>query len=378
MRMWPVSGDTGEGQHMRVGRFAGISVALAAFALAGLAVVSAGDQEKAAGEKKDEKKEVKRAVIVERGGAGDTRGPAIAWTMAGGPGPRIGVSVRDSGGSGTPAGGPTGAVVDDVTEDGPAAKAGFKSGDLVTTFDGEKVRGARHFARLVEETPPGRTVKVGVIRDGKPVDLTVAPADTRDRLLVGPGAFAWRSDDGLEWQDLGELPGDLRVKIHRDVEESVRKELEKHRDAIEKESGKAAEELRHELRTLPREGFEMPAVPPMEHFEVLMGRPRLGVGIQDLTPELAQHFGAKQGVLVNAVTPDSAAARGGIKVGDVITTVDGTAVEDSALLRRQLWKRDEATEVTIGLVRDRKELSVKVKLDDPASGSRERVRKYRT
>ena len=365
---------------MKVGRFAGISVALAAFALAGLAVVSAGGQEKAAGEKKDERKEVKRAVIVERGGPGDTRGPAIAWTMAGGPGPRIGVSVRDSGGSETPAGGPTGAVVDDVTEDGPAAKAGLKSGDLVTTFDGEKVRGARHFARLVEETPPGRTVKVGVIRGGKPVDLTVAPEEARDRLLVGPGAFAWRSDDGREWQDLGELPGDLRVKIHRDVEENVRKELEKHRDAIEKESGKAAEELRHELRMLPPEGFrfEMPAVPPMEHFEVLMRGPRLGVGIQDLTPELAQHFGAKQGVLVNTVTPDSAAAKGGIKVGDVITTVDGTAVEDGAVLRRQLWKRDEATEVTIGLVRDRKELSVKVKLDDPASGSRERVRKYRT
>lgn len=365
---------------MRVGRFAGIGVTLAAFTVAGLAVVSAGGQEKAAGEKKDEKKEVKRAVIVQRGGPGDSHGPAIAWMTGGGPGPRIGVSVRDSGDGKGPAGGPTGAVVEDVAEDGPAAKAGFKSGDLVTTFEGEKVRGARQFARLVEETPPGRTVKVGVVRDGKPVELAVAPETAGGEGLVGPGAFGWRSDDGRDWQDLGELPGDIRLKIQRDVDETVRKELEEHRDTVEKESGKAAEELQRELRVMPRHGyrFEMPAVPPMEHFELQMRGPRLGVGIQDLTPDLAAHFGAKQGVLVNAVTTGSAAAKSGIKVGDVIATVDGTAVEDGADLRRQLWRHDDATEVTIGLVRDRKELSVKVKLDDPASGSRERVRKYRT
>ena len=51
-----------------------------------------------------------------------------------------------------------GAIVENVTSDGPAAKAGFKAGDVVVSFDGEKVRSARHLTRLVQETPDGHQV----------------------------------------------------------------------------------------------------------------------------------------------------------------------------------------------------------------------------
>ena len=56
-------------------------------------------------------------------------------------------------------------------------------------------------------------------------------------------------------------------------------------------------------------------------------RGRLGVTVQSLTPELEEYFGAKNGgALVSSVTQDSAAAKAGIKAGDVITSINGRRV----------------------------------------------------
>ena len=124
----------------------------------------------------------------------------------------------------------------------------------------------------------------------------------------------------------------------------------------------------------------MPEVPDIarefganENFDVrIWARPgRLGVSVQSLTPELAEYFGVKDGVLVTAVTKDSAASKAGMKAGDVITTVDGKPVDDAGELRRQLRPgEDQSTEVTLGVTRDRKSLSLKV----PLEGARSRRR----
>jgi S1-C subfamily serine protease len=82
-----------------------------------------------------------------------------------------------------------------------------------------------------------------------------------------------------------------------------------------------------------------------------------------VSPELAQHLGARQGVLGNTVSPDSAASKAGIKVGDLITSVNGKPVEDSGELRRLLWDDEEATKATVGLVRGGKETSLEVTLE---------------
>ncbi|MDB4953702.1 MAG: serine protease [Myxococcales bacterium] len=59
---------------------------------------------------------------------------------------------------------------------------------------------------------------------------------------------------------------------------------------------------------------------------------RLGVMVMGLTPELRAHFGAPKdaGLLVARVQPNSPAARAGIQVGDVLTTVGGTKVQGAA------------------------------------------------
>jgi S1-C subfamily serine protease len=97
-----------------------------------------------------------------------------------GPGSQIGATFRNvqATSSASPDGG---AMVVEVQPKGPAATAGIRAGDLVTEFDGIEVRNSRGLIQLIGETPPGRTVSVTVMRDGRARFFKVAP--TLGRLL---------------------------------------------------------------------------------------------------------------------------------------------------------------------------------------------------
>ena len=64
-----------------------------------------------------------------------------------------------------------GALVAGVTANGPAEKAGIKTGDVILDFDGKSVEDMRHLPRIVAETPIDRQVDVHIWRDGKPVTV---------------------------------------------------------------------------------------------------------------------------------------------------------------------------------------------------------------
>lgn len=66
-----------------------------------------------------------------------------------------------------------GALVADVVKDGPAARAGLRSGDIVLEFDGKKVREVNELPRYVASTAVGKAVTLKVLRDGKPQEITV-------------------------------------------------------------------------------------------------------------------------------------------------------------------------------------------------------------
>ena len=66
----------------------------------------------------------------------------------------------------------TGVLVSSVSEGSPAERAGLKSGDIITEYDGRKVERASDLPRAVAGTPVGREGRLAVIRDGKPVTLS--------------------------------------------------------------------------------------------------------------------------------------------------------------------------------------------------------------
>jgi S1-C subfamily serine protease len=67
-------------------------------------------------------------------------------------------------------------VIEDVRQSSPASRAGLMKGDVVTAFDGQRVVRATHFSKLVEETPPGWTVRMTIVRDGKTRELFITPS----------------------------------------------------------------------------------------------------------------------------------------------------------------------------------------------------------
>jgi serine protease Do len=66
-----------------------------------------------------------------------------------------------------------GALVSNVTPDGPADRAGLQPGDVIMRFDGKEIGAMRSFPRAVAEAAVGKTSSVEVLRQGKPIALKV-------------------------------------------------------------------------------------------------------------------------------------------------------------------------------------------------------------
>jgi serine protease Do len=238
-------------------------------------------------------------------------------------GGRIGASVRDLAEADKSASG--GVYVEDVRPDGPASKAGIRQGDVIIRFDGETVRSVRQLMRLLAETPAERTVAATVVREGKATELSLVPESRSPFFAQGERLLS---------------PAD---------EERIRENLERAREHFER---------------IP---YELDFDWSFDGFPGVMGRSRLGVTVQELTPQLAGFFGAKDGVLVSSVIEDSAASRAGLRAGDVIVAVNGRAVSSAGDLVRELRDVGSDVDVTIGIVRDKMETTVKARLDDTRS-----------
>jgi serine protease Do len=234
--------------------------------------------------------------------------PRMMWLD--GRGSSIGVRIQEAEGAGV--------LIDEVEDGSPAEKAGLRRGDVVVEFDGERVRGARHFSRLVQETPDGRTVKATVVREGSKQTLDVTPAAGE--------RFGWRSDHIVD------IPA-----IERQVERS--------------------------LEALPRYfsfDFDWDSSPMMAGG----ARGRLGARLQPLTEQLATYFGVKNGVLVSSVDEDSPAAKAGLKAGDVITTVNGRSVSATSDITQEIRGAEGGKDVELGVLRDRQSLTLKAQIPE--------------
>ena len=116
-------------------------------------------------------------------------------------------------------------------------------------------------------------------------------------------------------------------------------------------------------------GFAVPTSMSKPVYESLIKngkvvRGYLGIGIQDLNQDLAKSFGMKKakGALVSEVKEDSPASQAGLKQGDVITSYQGSGVEDAIALQRMVTRTDVGTKVPVKVVRDghEKELTITI------------------
>ena len=171
-------------------------------------------------------------------------------------------------------------------------------------FDGERVRSARQLARLIQETPPGRTVSTVVTRDAARLELEVTP-DTRSAVSIP--AYPGRRNFTFTLPEI----------------------------------------------SIPRFDLDRGARPG-----------RLGVRVGEIGPQLAEHFGVEEGVLVTSVTKDSPAAAAGLRAGDVITSVDEGAIDEVSGLRRRLSRIDPGEEFEIVVVRNKEQLTLRVTVDE--------------
>ncbi len=81
-----------------------------------------------------------------------------------------------------------GAFIAGMTDDGPAAKAGIKEGDVVIDFGGLPVKTMRDLPRLVADTAPGDSVDMTVVRDGKHVTLKIEVGLLQDEKVAEASA----------------------------------------------------------------------------------------------------------------------------------------------------------------------------------------------
>ncbi len=211
-----------------------------------------------------------------------------------------------------------GVLVMEVEPEGPAARAGLKENDVITEYESQTVEGTVQFRRLVRETPPGRSIPLGIIREGQAQKLTVE---------LGDRSAFWEKKMGKGIE--GMMPGG-----HPHVY-----------------------------------AFSMPDVEALAPLPEAFDRrtPLLGISAEDLRGQLGNYFGAPdgEGILVRDVRPGTPAEKAGLKAGDVITKVDGKAVKTLRELREQLRQKSDQKSVNLSVLRRGAETTVPVTIEKP-------------
>jgi serine protease Do len=209
-----------------------------------------------------------------------------------------------------------GILVSRVVDDSPASKAGVRKGDVIVRFNSRPVDSPEALAEMVRDSRTGARVPLQIVRDGRQQTLNVTVAERE----VDDDAEVWY------WGD----------------------------------------DSRHEVR-IPRIHINKKGVDNIVSLKHL-SRPMLGIQVHYLNPDLASYFGTKQGALVLEVTEKSAAAKAGIKAGDVITKVDDRTIDADNEIISELRQHEEGDSIPIVVVRKGKSVTLNAKLEDSTVG----------
>jgi membrane-associated protease RseP (regulator of RpoE activity) len=198
-----------------------------------------------------------------------------------------------------------------VDQDAPAGKAGVKEHDVILSLNGTEVESVEQLRRMIHEVPPGRVVTLGLSRNGQPLSVRVQLADRKK-------SFSYSSNDH-------------------------------------------SYSYSYEMPPIP----PIPPIPPMPDIDIPMSivvvhsSQRSGLLLENLTPQLGDYFGTKngEGVLVRSVEKGTAAEKAGFRAGDVIIKVNGQRISDASDFSHTLQSRKDNT-VSVSVIRDRKEQTI--------------------
>ena len=238
-----------------------------------------------------------------------------------------------------------GALIQGVTPNGPAAKAGLHSGDIITSFNGTALVGGNLKAGREQSAPgmaltllaagldPGDTVAVQYLRGSERRNASIVAGDEPffTRFSTPDGGFGFSFGDSADGpEDFGRAW--TRIEGEGD---SVRQRFE---------SSRGRERLR---------------MPPEMMF--VMGTQLEDLELAPLNRDLGRYFGTSEGILVINV-PDG--SRLGLKAGDVVLSVDGRAPVSPAHLLRILRSYERGEPMRLEIMRMKKRETVTGMLGD--------------
>lgn len=198
-----------------------------------------------------------------------------------------------------------------VDQDAPAGKAGIKEHDVILSLNGTEVESVEQLRRMIREVPPGRVVTLGLSRNGQPLTVKVQLADRKKSF-----SYSYSGPDG------------------------------------------------------DSETFRIPPIPPIPPIPdmplsivVVHSSQRSGLLLENLTPQLGDYFGTKngEGVLVRSVEKGTPAEKAGFRAGDVIVKVNGERISDASDFSRTLQSRKDSN-VNVGILREKKEQTLTLAL----------------
>jgi serine protease Do len=208
-----------------------------------------------------------------------------------------------------------------VDQDAPAGKDGLKEHDVILTINGNQVESVEQLRRMIREIPPGRMVNLGISRDGQSLTLKAQLADRKKTFAMG-------------------------------------------------EPGKGFTFAMPAIPAVPAMPA-MPATPFAPEMDmpvsvvVVHSSARSGLMVENLTPQLGDFFGTKngKGVLVRSVEKGSRAEQAGFRAGDVIVKVNGESISDSGDFTHAIRGRKNNA-FTISIIREKKEQNLTLSLPE--------------
>ena len=250
----------------------------------------------------------------------------------------------------------------------PAALAGLKPGDLISGVGARAVRGAEDLSMTLKEAAVGSTLDLTVWRafEPSPVKVTVELKGVRNPALATAVAEErWLREAVLTSSREVQALRAEQLRLRRDTGGASHAELSRLTEKLVVAESHLAqvraqlEQARTKINATRFPEFDFPARRSSAQFEGYGAATRLqlyGLNAIGLTARGASRLGAKGGILVVAVRPESPAAASGLSAGDVIETVNGMPLVRTEL--RRLLASPDAPALTFGLVREGRRLTV--------------------